>query len=916
MNILYKFKKILLLLLFVSISTILYAQIPQQLNYQGALRDAKGFPIGNRAISLRLSIQDNGGQNALVLYSEVRQVTTNAVGLYNLAISSPGASQISGNFSQINWAVGAKFLKVEIDTDGGANFGLAGISPLLSVPYALYAKYAENGPAGVQGPKGADGSTILSGAADPLPGQGNPGDYYFNTTTNEFFGPQNPDGTWPPGTVLLSGPPGPQGPIGLTGPAGADGAIGPQGPIGLTGPAGPQGPIGLTGPAGADGAIGPQGPIGLTGPTGLTGPAGADGAVGPQGPIGLTGPAGPTGLTGPAGADGLPGAIGPQGPIGLTGPAGADGAVGPQGPIGLTGPAGPQGLTGPAGTDGAVGPQGPIGLTGPAGPQGLNGPAGADGAVGPQGPIGLTGPAGADGAVGPQGPIGLTGPAGADGAVGPQGPIGLTGPAGPQGLTGPAGADGAIGPQGPIGLTGPAGADGAVGPQGPIGLTGPAGADGAVGPQGPIGLTGPAGADGAVGPQGPIGLTGPAGPQGLTGPAGTIGALTDGHILVGDATNVPQDVAMSGDASIDNTGQLLINNGAVTLAKMAVGAPSQVYVTDNAGNPTLSSFNSLGWALSGNTGTVDGTHFIGTSDNQPLNFRVNNLKAGRISADIPASLSRGETTLGVGAGAAGTGLIRNTLIGLRAGEALNTNSHRNTLIGALAGFQMGGASSSNVGIGELAFLDFTSGSFNTSIGGASGVLMTSGNQNVFIGYGSGLSASGTANGLLMIGSSAKASPNISNATALGNSAQVTASNSLVLGGVGPNAVNVGIGTTAPTQKLHLVNAHIRSEQTTPPVVNLLVANGLTSVELAPNASDIRGNIILRGTTADIITSSTVEFIFNSSATNPPIVTITPANKDASKCIYYVVQTASGFILHFVGAANTVTSPEFNYMIIE
>jgi hypothetical protein len=516
----------------------------------------------------------------------------------------------------------------------------------------------------------------------------------------------------------------------------------------------------------------------------------------------------------------------------------------------------------------------------------------------------------------------LTGPAGADGlpgAVGPQGPIGLTGPSGADGLPG------AIGPQGPIGLTGPAGADGlpgAVGPQGPIGLTGPAGVDGlpgAIGPQGPIGLTGPAGADGlpgAIGPQGPIGLTGPAGPQGLTGPAGTIEALTDGHILVGDAANIPQDVELSGDASLTNIGKLLINNGVITLAKMAVGAPSQVYVTDNAGNPTLSSFNSLGWALTGNTGTVDGTHFIGTSDNQPLNFRVNNLKAGRITADIPASLSRGETTLGVGAGAAGTGLIRNTLIGLRAGEALNTNSHRNTLIGALAGFQMGAGSGSNVGIGELAFLDFFTGAFNTSIGGASGVLMTSGNQNVFIGYGSGLSASGTANGLLLIGSSAKASPNISNATALGNSAVVTASNSLVLGGVGPNAVNVGIGTTAPTQKLHLVNAHIRSEQTTPPVVNLLVSNGLTSVELAPNASDIRGKIILRGTTADIITSSTVEFIFNSSATNPPIVTITPANVDASKCIYHVEQTASGFVLHFVGANNTVTAPEFNYMIIE
>jgi hypothetical protein len=169
---------------------------------------------------------------------------------------------------------------------------------------------------------------------------------------------------------------------------------------------------------------------------------------------------------------------------------------------------------------------------------------------------------------------------------------------------------------------------------------------------------------------------------------------------------------------------------------------------------------------------------------------------------------------------------------------------------------------------------------------------------------------------MLMGNSAKASPNLSNATALGNSAIVTASNSLVLGGVGSTSVNVGIGTTAPTQKLHVVDGHIRSEQTIPPVVNLLVANGLTSVGLAPNASDIRGNIILRGTTADIITYSKVEFIYTFTATNPPIVTITPANKDAANCIYFVEQTASGFILNFVGATSTVTSPQFNYMIIE
>src|SRR4030095_6772822 len=36
------------------------------------------------------------------------------------------------------------------------------------------------------------------------------------------------------------------------------------------------------------------------------------------------------------------------------------------------------------------------------------------------------------------------------------------------------------------------------------------------------------------------------------------------------------------------------------------------------------------WLLTGNAGTVDGTNFIGTTDNIPFNVRVNNQKAGRI----------------------------------------------------------------------------------------------------------------------------------------------------------------------------------------------------------------------------------------------------------------------------------------------
>lgn len=64
-------------------------------------------------------------------------------------------------------------------------------------------------------------------------------------------------------------------------------------------------------------------------------------------------------------------------------------------------------------------------------------------------------------------------------------------------------------------------------------------------------------------------------------------ALTSGHIFVGNAANVATDVAMSGDATMANTGALTIANNAittvkildanVTLAKLAAGiTPSHV----------------------------------------------------------------------------------------------------------------------------------------------------------------------------------------------------------------------------------------------------------------------------------------------------------------------------------------------------
>ena len=81
------------------------AQAPQQLNYQGVVRNSVGNAIANQAVSLRLTIHD-GAPNGPVVYSETRTVVTNAFGLYNVVIGSPGATGVIGTIAGINWNAG------------------------------------------------------------------------------------------------------------------------------------------------------------------------------------------------------------------------------------------------------------------------------------------------------------------------------------------------------------------------------------------------------------------------------------------------------------------------------------------------------------------------------------------------------------------------------------------------------------------------------------------------------------------------------------------------------------------------------------------------------------------------------------------------------------------------------------------
>ena len=113
-----------------------FAQAPNLLNYQGVVRNSVGNPLPNQTMKLRLSIHDLLPSGAVV-YSEIRQITTNLGGLFSVQIGSAGASSSTGTLGGVNWIVGNKFLQVELDPASNNNYLDIGTVQLVSVPYAF-----------------------------------------------------------------------------------------------------------------------------------------------------------------------------------------------------------------------------------------------------------------------------------------------------------------------------------------------------------------------------------------------------------------------------------------------------------------------------------------------------------------------------------------------------------------------------------------------------------------------------------------------------------------------------------------------------------------------------------------------------------------------------------------------------------
>jgi len=267
---------------------------------------------------------------------------------------------------------------------------------------------------------------------------------------------------------------------------------------------------------------------------------------------------------------------------------------------------------------------------------------------------------------------------------------------------------------------------------------------------------------------------------------------------------------------------------------------------DALGNLSVSTITlASAWNVTGNTGNVDGTNFIGNIDDVPFNIRVNNQRAGRIEN------STQNTFLGYQAGNANTGGQTNTFIGFIAGVSNNADGNTaigsgafvgntsgsnntatglwalrnntssfNTANGAFA-MQLNTAGTENAAFGIQALMFNTTGSDNTALGayslrsstgnyntalGAYSLYSNTGANNTSVGYNT-LSSNTTGSNNTAIGYGANvAVGNLNNATAIGYNAVAGASNTMVLGGTGASAVKVGIGTSTPASPLHVTGA--------------------------------------------------------------------------------------------------------------
>ncbi|MFZ1700714.1 MAG: tail fiber domain-containing protein [Pyrinomonadaceae bacterium] len=279
--------------------------------------------------------------------------------------------------------------------------------------------------------------------------------------------------------------------------------------------------------------------------------------------------------------------------------------------------------------------------------------------------------------------------------------------------------------------------------------------------------------------------------------------LTGGKIAAGQVVKSVNSLTDSVTLAAGTNVTITPSGNTLTIASTGGGNAILNQTTQQVG----ANFNISG---TGTAGTLDATTQYNLGGNRILAARAfgsfqTHLSLGFGAGNFPNSIGN-NSFFGIEAGAATTDGGANSFFGNRAGLS-NTTGGGNSFFGLLSG-QSSTVGDFNSFFGTSSGNANISGASNSFFGQISGSATSTGGGNSFFGRASGDTNTTGSNNVIIGAFADVAGPNLSNATAIGSQSLVSASNSLILGRIdGQNNAtadtNVGIGTTAPSTKLHL-----------------------------------------------------------------------------------------------------------------
>ena len=245
----------------------------------------------------------------------------------------------------------------------------------------------------------------------------------------------------------------------------------------------------------------------------------------------------------------------------------------------------------------------------------------------------------------------------------------------------------------------------------------------------------------------------------------------------------------------------------------------------------LATSSSNAWALVGNNNTLASNYFLGTTNTDPLIIKINSQLSGRIDAVNTflgyqsgynnSTIATQSTGIGYHALFANTSGTYNTAIGY---NSLPNNSTGSNNIGIGYGADVGSNNTNSIAIGTSSYINSLDGiafgasaqvfntyglaiGNNTYVGGTNGIAIGSGistsktqaqgTSSIAIGY----NAYSGSTSSVAIGTGTNVTA--TNSVVIGNNSTTSQSNSIILGDATNNSLDVGIGTSSPSAKLHI-----------------------------------------------------------------------------------------------------------------